>query len=90
MPVNNTIQLRKGSASTWTSTNPVLASGEPGFDTTNKILKIGDGTTNWNSLGSINLTSLNITDFNSDVSGVLPVKNLFISTLSCVSPYEKL
>jgi hypothetical protein len=76
MPVNNTIKIRKGSSSTWTSTNPVLASGEPGFDTTNRVLKIGDGTTNWNSLNTINLTSLNITDFNSSVSGVLPVKNL--------------
>ena len=34
--------------------NPVLAEGEPGFDTTNNILKIGDGTTNWNSLVAVN------------------------------------
>jgi hypothetical protein len=53
MPVNNTIQLRKGSASLWTSTNPILASGEPGFDTTNKILKIGDGINTWSNLTSI-------------------------------------
>lgn len=53
MPVNTTIQLRKGPSSSWSFTNPVLASGEPGYDTTNNILKIGDGSTAWNSLGSI-------------------------------------
>lgn len=50
MPVNTTIQIRKGTATQWSSTNPVLGSGEPGFDTTNKILKIGNGSTVWNSL----------------------------------------
>ena len=46
MPVNDLILLRKGSNSEWNSTNPVLASGEPGFDTTNNILKVGDGISN--------------------------------------------
>lgn len=43
-------QLRKDTAANWASNNPVLLSGEPGYDTTNKILKIGDGSTAWNSL----------------------------------------
>jgi len=76
MAVNDLIQIRKGTASAWTSANPVLASGEPGYDLTNKILKIGDGTSNWTSLASINLTSSNITDFNTAISGILPVKNI--------------
>ena len=53
MAVNNVIKVRRGTASDWTA-NPVLAQGEPGFDTTNNILKIGDGTTNWNSLVAVN------------------------------------
>lgn len=44
------IQLRRDSASNWASANPVLALGEPGYDTTNEKLKIGDGVTAWNSL----------------------------------------
>ena len=71
MPVNTIISLRKGTSSTWTSTNPVLASGEPGFDITNKILKIGDGISNWNSLSSHNHSSSDITNFNSSVSGLV-------------------
>ncbi len=50
MPAINPIKLRQGTSATWASTNPVLASGEPGFDTTNKLLKIGDGTSTWTSL----------------------------------------
>ena len=55
MAVNNVIKVRRGSASDWSS-DPVLAQGEPGFDTTNNILKIGDGTTAWSSLAAVNNT----------------------------------
>jgi len=48
-----TIQLRRDTAANWASVNPVLASGQPGYDTTNKILKIGDGVTAWASLTGI-------------------------------------
>lgn len=44
------IQLRRGTASEWTSANPVLSSGEAGFETDTRQFKIGDGTTAWNSL----------------------------------------
>lgn len=76
MPVNTTIIVRKGTVSEWVATNPVLASGEPGYDTTNNILKIGDGLTAWNSLVGHKHSSSDIPDFNSSVSGLLPVKNI--------------
>lgn len=57
MPVNNLIQFRKGTSSQWSQSNPILGNGEPGLDTTNNILKIGDGVSNWNQLGSINSLS---------------------------------
>lgn len=53
MPVNNLIQIRKGSFSEWSSTNPILGNGEPGFDTSHGILKIGDGVNNWSSLTAL-------------------------------------
>lgn len=37
-------------ATEWESQNPVLAAGEFGYDTTNKITKIGDGSTHWKDL----------------------------------------
>lgn len=76
MPRITNIQARKGTAADWLEQNPVLASGELGYDLTNKILKLGDGNSSWNNLSSINLSSSNITDFNSAISGVLPVKNI--------------
>ena len=53
MPAQNVIKFRKGDASTWSSTNPILAIGEPGFDTTNNQIRIGDGINNWNDLPAI-------------------------------------
>jgi hypothetical protein len=45
------IKLRRDLAATWTSTNPTLAAGEPGYETDTKKIKYGDGTTAWTSLG---------------------------------------
>lgn len=77
MPVNDLIQLRKGTTGEWSGVNPILSSGEPGYDITTRILKIGDGTSNWNSLSGIVSSdvpyeSTDIVDFNSAVSGLLP------------------
>jgi hypothetical protein len=47
------ILVRRDTAANWSATNPVLANGEPGWDTTNKVFKVGDGTTVWNSLPAI-------------------------------------
>ena len=48
--MTNTIQLRRGTAAAWTSTNPVLAAGEQGYETDTGKIKYGDGTTAWASL----------------------------------------
>ena len=45
------IKLRRDLAATWTSQNPTLAAGEPGYETDTKKIKYGDGTTAWTSLG---------------------------------------
>lgn len=44
------IQLRRDTASNWTSINPVLKSGELGIETDTLKFKIGNGTAAWNSL----------------------------------------
>lgn len=50
MAVNTKIQVRRGLASLWTSTNPTLSAGEIGYETDTGLFKIGDGTTTWASL----------------------------------------
>jgi hypothetical protein len=72
MPVNDYILLRKGSSTEWSSANPVLATGEPGYDITNNILKVGDGTKSWNNLEPINTALNNFNIYgtgNIDISG---------------------
>jgi len=44
------IQLRRAAAASWASVNPILALGEVGLETDTHKLKVGDGTTLWNSL----------------------------------------
>lgn len=44
------IKLRRDTAANWTAANPILSLGEPGYDTTNNKLKIGDGTSTWTQL----------------------------------------
>jgi hypothetical protein len=50
MPVVTQIQVRRGTAANWTSTNPTLSAGEFGFETDTLKLKCGNGSTAWNSL----------------------------------------
>ena len=45
-----TIKLRRGTASEWTTNNPILAAGEMGIETDTRKFKFGDGTTPWNTL----------------------------------------
>jgi len=56
-------KLRRDTAANWSSNNPTLAEGELGYDKTNVYLKIGDGTTAWNSLGQFTQSEESITDF---------------------------
>ena len=61
MAVVTQIQVRRGTASQWTSTNPVLASGEWGYETDTGKVKIGNGSTAWTSLGYTGATSGTVT-----------------------------
>ena len=54
----DTIQLRRDTAANWASINPIPAAGEPCLDTTNGIMKIGDGTTHYASLPFFSLNTL--------------------------------
>ena len=56
------IQIKRGTAAAWTSANPTLNSGEMGFESDTKKMKVGDGATAW--------TSLLYTATDGDISGV--------------------
>jgi hypothetical protein len=58
------IQLKRATASQWTSANTVLFAGEIGYETDANKFKIGDGTTAWTSLSYFNgnLSGSNLND----------------------------
>jgi hypothetical protein len=73
MAVVTQIQVRRGTASQWTSANPTLAAGEWGLETDTLKTKIGNGSTAWNSLayatGSVAIS--NVTGLGSGVETFL-------------------
>jgi hypothetical protein len=44
------IQLRRDTAANWTSINPVLLTGELGYETDTNKFKVGDGTSAWSAI----------------------------------------
>lgn len=59
--LNTSIKNRKDTTANWTSNNPVLLNGELGIEVTNNDevkLKIGDGSSNWNSLSYVYLDNV--------------------------------
>jgi len=50
------IQVRRDLATTWASINPILSSGEFGYETDTGKLKVGNGSTSWNALSYIGST----------------------------------
>lgn len=48
MPIQ--IQLRRGTASQWSTNNPILAVGEVGLEIDTRFFKLGNGSSPWNSL----------------------------------------
>ncbi len=50
------IQLRRGTSAEWNTSSAagnILGKGEPGYDTSSGVLKVGDGTKTWNQLSAI-------------------------------------
>jgi hypothetical protein len=60
-------QLKRGTASNWSTSNPILAAGELGFETDTNKAKVGDGVTNWNSLSYFAGVSSSSNVFSSNV-----------------------
>lgn len=60
--MSSIIQIKRGTAAAWTSANPTLNSGEIGFESDSKKMKVGDGSTAWTSLG--------YTATDGDISGI--------------------
>ena len=58
--IKSRIQIRRDTASAWSSENPTLLAGEIGYDSTNNAFKVGDGSTAWNLLEYLNVYDENV------------------------------
>lgn len=84
MPVDQLLQLRRGTAAAWISANPVLSQGEPGFETDTGNQKIGDGVTAWTSLnytGSGTYAPITINTIGAPTTGMWPTGQSVIDAL---------
>ncbi len=48
--MSTTIQFRRDTAANWSANNPTLAEGEVGLETDTNSYKVGNGTSDWNTL----------------------------------------
>ena len=87
MSVVTQIQVRRGTASQWTSTNPTLASGEWGFETDTGKVKIGDGTTAWTSLAYIGAGDVTLTGTQTLTNKTLTAPIITIATNAQAASY---
>ena len=60
------ILIKRGTATQWTNSTTALLAGELGLDTTNNIIKVGDGSTLWNSLSGLTLTLAQVSELAQD------------------------
>ena len=74
------LQVRHDTAANWTRKNPLLLAGEYGLETDTYLIKIGDGTTQWNNLRYLN--KLNATYFKNDIDGTLTFSDTFMQDIT--------
>jgi len=87
MAVVTQIQVRRGTASQWTSANPTLASGEFGFETDTDKVKIGDGSTAWNSLGYLGAGDVTLTGTQTLTNKTLTAPVITLATSAQTASY---
>ena len=76
------IQVRRGTAANWTSVNPTLSSGEIGFETDTKKIKVGDGSTAWTALSY----AAGGNEFDTSIIFEGATANAYETTLTVVDP----
>lgn len=50
---SSTIRIKRGTAAQWTTQNPILLLGEPGFEKDTGKIKVGDGVNTWSALSYV-------------------------------------
>lgn len=73
--VNVTLKIRNDLAANWTTKNPILSSGEIGFENDTLLVKVGDSIHNWGHLPYLN--KLDPQFFTKEADGSITLNNEF-------------
>lgn len=84
------IQHKRGTETEWSTANPVLAIAEIGYDTTNKLVKIGDGATHWNDLDYLGGVDLLQAFGNNDEVSIPGIENATVIDTVVTSEWRSL
>lgn len=76
------IRLRRAWTEDWERINPILADGEPGYDKSQNMLKIGDGETSW-----IELEYLTPPDSDVTITGDVAIDAVMASHVNDKTPH---
>jgi hypothetical protein len=84
------MQQKRGLSSRWASVNPTLLAGELGIETDTNKMKVGDGSTAWNSLPYTNINAVLLTAGNNDTESLLYIENATIIDTVVASQWRNL
>jgi hypothetical protein len=77
------IQIRRDTASNWTSVNPTLSAGELGFETNTGKIKVGTGSATWTALPYAGMTPAEVSSaITAAISGVIDLSPSTLDTLN--------
>ena len=77
------IQIRRGTAANWTSTNPTLSIGELALETDTGKIKVGTGSTTWTSLPYVGMTPTEVSAaISAAIGGVIDLSPSTLDTLN--------
>jgi len=76
------LRSKRGTAAEWTAANDLLGVGELGYETDASRLKVGNGSTTWNSLLYIGQTSPNLIASFTFVQATLDTSALAVANAS--------
>jgi len=77
------IQIRRDTASNWTSVNPTLSAGELGFETNTGKIKVGTGSATWTALPYAGMTPTEVSSaITAAIGGVVDLAPGALDTLN--------
>lgn len=77
------IQVRRGTAANWTSTNPTLSVGELAYETDTGKMKVGTGSAVWTALPYVGMTPTEVASaISTAIAGVIDLSPSTLDTLN--------